>query len=442
MEPTRSSEESVGGSVKRPTTLNLLLSPIESPFRTPFELTPQRTVIEKLIEAFKQSPQSLGGFFSSDDAEQLGNNFFQRLLEIKDSGCLTPTVRSAFPLSGTEENSLPDLDTPTLYNFICRQAAVQQQQQQQQQQQASVSTPIILCSPTRLSQSLTEALSKLGNGAGDQSITIDTSLGCDLNSVQNAIQNTLSITLPGTSKDLTNLQLCSGPHQFDLTNTSVSVTNPTNAPILSQPSGLKLEQMAAELNTALTTDPNQSLTDPLFWPLLIQTSIANDQSASQQFDTRNTVGQMSSPLDDHDATRPSSVTNGADTVGDFDRGSIAAAGNTLAFRSSSSPVSSNSSISQPHAPDSGSRDTRLDPTEQLRMRLERKRARNRDAARKCRERKIVLIKRLEKEAAHLTEENKALRHRVLRYLREVDRLKLFVVHHLQNECPAVGSKHA
>uniref|UniRef100_A0A183B4Y9 Transcription factor AP-1 n=1 Tax=Echinostoma caproni TaxID=27848 RepID=A0A183B4Y9_9TREM len=194
------------------------------------------------------------------------------------------------------------LDTPTLYNFISRQAAVQQQQQQQQQ--ASVSTSTILCLPTHMSQSLTEALSKLGNGVGDQSITIDTSLGCDLNSVQSAIQNTLSITFPGTSKDLTNLQLCSGPHQFDLTNTSVSVTNPTNAPILFQPPALKLEQMAAELNTALTTDPNQSLTDPLFWPLPIQTSIANDHSASQQLDARNTVGQMNSPLDDRDATKP------------------------------------------------------------------------------------------------------------------------------------------
>lgn len=361
------------------------------------------------------------------------------MVENKDFGCLTPIIRSAASIPGTEETNLADIDSPTLFNFVCQQAAAQQQHQ------SNVSTPIILCSPTNLPQPLTEALSKLGTGvtAADQSITIDTSsLSCDLNSVQTALQNALSITLPGASKDLSSLQICNtGPNQVDLANAPVTNANISSGTLLSQPGGLKLEQMAAELSSTLSTDQGHSLaTDPLFWRLLIQTSIANDHTVSHQFDVRgaNTL-LSSSPQDEHDATRPSSVTNGSDPVGDFDHVTTAV-GTTLAFRSSSSPVSSNSSLSQTHAADSGSRDTRLDPTEQSRMRLERKRARNRDAARKCRERKIVLIKRLEKEVVHLTEENKVLRNRYLRCMREIDRLKLFVVQHLRNQCPAMMNK--
>ncbi|THD26891.1 hypothetical protein D915_001795 [Fasciola hepatica] len=436
MEPTQNSDEVANGSVKRPTTLNLLLSPMDSSLRSSFDRTPQRSVVE-IIEALLQSPQNLRGFLGTDEAEQLGNNLLQKLAENKDFGCLTPIIRPTASMSGTEETSLADIDSPMLYNFVCQQAAAQQQQ-------SNVSTPIILCSPTNLSQPLTEALNKLSTSvATDQSITIDTStLSCDLNAVQTALQNALSIALPGASKDLSSLQVCNGgPHQLDLGNTPVDNANIAGT-LLSQPAGLKLEQMAAELSSTLSADQSHSLaTDPLFWRLLIQTSIANDHTVSHQFDTRGATTTLlgSSPLDEHDTTRPSSVTNGTDPVGELDR--VTTAAGTLAFRSSSSPVSSNSSLSQTHAPDSGSRDTRLDPTEQSRMRLERKRARNRDAARKCRERKIVLIKRLEKEVVHLTEENKVLRNRYFRCMREIDRLKLFVVQHLRNQCPVMVNKH-
>ena len=162
--------------------------------------------------------------------------------------------------------------------------------------------------------------------------------------------------------------------------------------------------------------------DGLRWPLHVQT----DAELSSH---ETPVASATSPKDLGDV-RPSSVENSE-------------SGNIRGTRSSSaSSVSSssqaNSSSNKVTSP--GLKDMRLDPSEQSRMRLERKRARNRDAARKCRERKIRLIKSLEKDVLHLSEENKALRNRLSRSRVEVERLKVFVVNHLDKDCTAVSNK--
>uniref|UniRef100_A0A0V0JBI6 BZIP domain-containing protein n=1 Tax=Schistocephalus solidus TaxID=70667 RepID=A0A0V0JBI6_SCHSO len=72
------------------------------------------------------------------------------------------------------------------------------------------------------------------------------------------------------------------------------------------------------------------------------------------------------------------------------------------------------------------------------QRLERKRARNRDAARKCRERKINLIKSLEKEVGQLTEENEQLRSKLSQTQADVERLKVFLQNHVESPCPILS----
>ena len=69
-------------------------------------------------------------------------------------------------------------------------------------------------------------------------------------------------------------------------------------------------------------------------------------------------------------------------------------------------------------------------------RLEQKRARNRDAARRCRERKIRLIETLEKKVSQLSETNRQLKRELEQTQGEVECLRKFVEQHFQ---PRTGS---
>ncbi|VDQ14808.1 unnamed protein product [Trichobilharzia regenti] len=135
------------------------------------------------------------------------------------------------------------------------------------------------------------------------------------------------------------------------------------------------------------------------WPLNIQTNLPPVDTT----ENHRTVS-VTSPQDPDD-TRPSSVDIGLEQNDNIPN---------IRSSSVSSVSSSSQGNSSRNVAGSNLKDTRLDPSEQSRMRLERKRARNRDAARKCRERKIRLIKSLEKDVIHLSEENKVLRNRLSR----------------------------
>ncbi|KAL3317028.1 hypothetical protein Ciccas_004321 [Cichlidogyrus casuarinus] len=81
---------------------------------------------------------------------------------------------------------------------------------------------------------------------------------------------------------------------------------------------------------------------------------------------------------------------------------------------------------------SRSNDSSVDHTQI--QRLERKRARNRDAAKKCRERKLSLIHSLQGYVQQILEDNKALRSQISAEKEEVKRLKNFVVNHIEKDC--------
>lgn len=71
-----------------------------------------------------------------------------------------------------------------------------------------------------------------------------------------------------------------------------------------------------------------------------------------------------------------------------------------------------------------------------RNKLEQKRARNRDAARRCRERKIQLIDRLEKHVTELSTTNKQLQKQLCDTQEEVERLRRFMKQHMDSpSCP-------
>ncbi|VDO09606.1 unnamed protein product [Rodentolepis nana] len=72
-----------------------------------------------------------------------------------------------------------------------------------------------------------------------------------------------------------------------------------------------------------------------------------------------------------------------------------------------------------------------DATSTQMNRLEQKRARNRDAARRCRERKIRLIETLEKKVTQLSETNRQLKMELEQTQNEVDCLRHFVEQHFK-----------
>lgn len=77
---------------------------------------------------------------------------------------------------------------------------------------------------------------------------------------------------------------------------------------------------------------------------------------------------------------------------------------------------------------------------QERIKLERKRQRNRVAASKCRRRKLERISRLEEKVKLLKGENAELSAVVLRLKEHVCRLKEQVMEHVQNGCQIVGGQ--
>ncbi|CAI2736483.1 unnamed protein product [Schistosoma spindalis] len=418
----------------RPTTLNILLdntikSPALSSFLTPSleELQPiLRSEVEKILQHLKASPQTPGSFLNpkhvTEEQERFANVFTQKLNELRDASSLASLTAALSPVTSAVNNSglyninLADFNSQNLPNFaeLCRQAS----------QSGINTTPasILFYSPACFDaqsfpgvQAVTPGLVAFQsqqtdsvNSTSEPSITLTN------------LQNSLSISLPNTAQpatdsEVTTVQLPNGLRLGITTNGA------------SQASVLQMLGIDPQPELAHHAHiQNQSL-DPSLWPLNIQTNLPpNDTS-----DSRRTAS-ASSPQDPDDA-RPSSV-------------DINLEQNDPMRNVRSSSVSSVSSSSQGNSSRnvavSNLKDTRLDPTEQSRMRLERKRARNRDAARKCRERKIRLIKSLEKDVIHLSEENRALRNRLSRSRIEVERLKMFVVNHLDKDCPALSSKVA
>ena len=72
--------------------------------------------------------------------------------------------------------------------------------------------------------------------------------------------------------------------------------------------------------------------------------------------------------------------------------------------------------------------------DKLKIKIDKKRARNRDAARKCRERKLQLMKKLEKEVQILTHQKGDLENRALCQKKQIENLKAVIVQHLKSGC--------
>ncbi|KAF5403526.1 BZIP transcription factor [Paragonimus heterotremus] len=418
----------------RPTTLNILLdnglkSPLLPSFLTPSleELPPVlRTEVEKLLQQWKSSPQTPGSFLNpkhvTDEQERFANAFTQKLNELQDANCLASIATALSPAALNSSSlynvTLPEITAQNLPNFaeLCRQAV--------QQQSGLSNPPILLYSSGSLNaHALAAAHTKNSTNMSSQQSSVfeDAQTLNDVN-LQNSLKGSVSLTLPTTAlslsnKEMTTLQLPNGM-KFEIT-TNGGVTPASVLKLLG------INTASNDLPRTSGSETNQSSVDSLFWPLQVQPPAANEVSHVEG----TYPNLLASPRNEND-TRPSSVANSLDQA-EISR----------PIRSASS-VSSSSSISQTAGKETTSnfKDTRLDPIEQYRMRLERKRARNRDAARKCRERKIRLIKSLEKDVLHLSEENKTLRNRLSRSKFEVERLKLFVANHLEKECSAISSK--
>ncbi|KAF7255746.1 hypothetical protein EG68_07177, partial [Paragonimus skrjabini miyazakii] len=348
--------------------------------------------------------------------------FTQKLNELQDANCLA-SIATALSPAALSSNSLynvtlPEITAQNLPNFaeLCRQAV--------QQQSGLSNPPILLYSSGSLNaHALAAAHTKTSTNVSSQQSSVfeDAQTLNDIN-LQNSLKGSVSLTLPTTAlslsnKEMTTLQLPNGM-KFEIT-TNGGVTPASVLKLLG------INTASNDLPRTSGSEANQSSVDSLFWPLQVQPPATNEVSHVEG----TYPNLLASPRNEND-TRPSSVANSLDQA-EISR----------PIRSASS-VSSSSSISQTTGKETTSnfKDTRLDPIEQYRMRLERKRARNRDAARKCRERKIRLIKSLEKDVLHLSEENKTLRNRLSRSKFEVERLKLFVANHLEKECSAISSK--
>ncbi|KAK4474389.1 hypothetical protein MN116_001549 [Schistosoma mekongi] len=417
----------------RPTTLNILLdntikSPALSSFLTPSleELQPiLRSEVEKILQHLKASPQTPGSFLNpkhvTEEQERFANVFTQKLNELRDASSLASLTAALSPVTSAVNNSalyninLTDINSQSIPNFaeLCRQAS-----------QGGINTtpPSILfyspaCFDTQSFPSVQAVTPGLVAFQSHQPESVNPT--SEQNITLTNLQNSLSISLPNaihpaTDSEVATVQL---PNGLRL---GITTSGASQASILQM---LGIESQS-ELGHHAQIQ-NQPL-DPSLWPLNIQTNLPPDNSESHR-----TVS-ASSPRDPDDA-RPSSVDinlEQADRMPNIRSSSVSSVSSSSQGNSSKNILGSNL------------KDTRLDPTEQSRMRLERKRARNRDAARKCRERKIRLIKSLEKDVIHLSEENKALRNRLSRSRVEVERLKMFVVNHLDKDCPALSGKVA
>ncbi|XP_054711855.1 transcription factor Jun-like [Uloborus diversus] len=83
----------------------------------------------------------------------------------------------------------------------------------------------------------------------------------------------------------------------------------------------------------------------------------------------------------------------------------------------------------------------IDLEDQERLKLERKRLRNRIAASKCRRRKLERIARLEDKVAHLKNENNELSNHVTRLREHVCQLKQQVMDHVRSGCEILMSSY-
>ncbi|CAH8627965.1 unnamed protein product [Heterobilharzia americana] len=412
MDKNRNSDDSLSAEpipskvspAPRPTTLNILLdntikSPGLSSFLTPSleELQPiLRSEVEKILQHLKASPQTPGSFLNPKHVTE---------------------EQERFANSNLYNVNLTDITPQNLPNFagLCRQAS-----------QSGISTTpasILFYSPTCFDAQSLPGIQTVtpGGFVAFQSPQTEPVNPISEPSITFAnLQNSLSISLPNAAQpsadnEVTTVQL---PNGLRL---GISTNGASQASVLQM---LGLEPQPELVHRAQIT--NQTI-DHSLWPLNIQTNLPSADTS----DGHRTVS-VNSPQDADD-TRPSSVDIGLDQTDAIPN---------IRSSSVSSVSSSSQGNSSKNISGSNPKDCRLDPTEQSRMRLERKRARNRDAARKCRERKIRLIKSLEKDVIHLSEENKALRNRLSRSRIEVERLKMFVVNHLDKDCPALSGKVA
>ncbi|PAA49225.1 hypothetical protein BOX15_Mlig030395g2 [Macrostomum lignano] len=91
----------------------------------------------------------------------------------------------------------------------------------------------------------------------------------------------------------------------------------------------------------------------------------------------------------------------------------------------------------------GSTSRRLGLGDQEQLKLERKRQRNRDAARKCRERKLERIRFLEERVAELKSQNSRLQRTAVDLREQVKTLQHVIVEHTKRGCSlkdSLGSK--
>ncbi|CAH8654202.1 unnamed protein product [Heterobilharzia americana] len=383
--------------------------------------------VEKILQHLKASPQTPGSFLNpkhvTEEQERFANVFTQKLNELRDASGLASLTAALSPATSAVNSSnlynvnLTDITPQNLPNFagLCRQAS-----------QSGISTTpasILFYSPTCFDAQSLPGIQTVtpGGFVAFQSPQTEPVNPISEPSITFAnLQNSLSISLPNAAQpsadnEVTTVQL---PNGLRL---GISTNGASQASVLQM---LGLEPQPELVHRAQIT--NQTI-DHSLWPLNIQTNLPSADTS----DGHRTVS-VNSPQDADD-TRPSSVDIGLDQTDAIPN---------IRSSSVSSVSSSSQGNSSKNISGSNPKDCRLDPTEQSRMRLERKRARNRDAARKCRERKIRLIKSLEKDVIHLSEENKALRNRLSRSRIEVERLKMFVVNHLDKDCPALSGKVA
>ncbi|VDD83259.1 unnamed protein product [Mesocestoides corti] len=195
---------------------------------------------------------------------------------------------------------------------------------------------------------------------------------------------------------------------------AAAVSSSITAPLVSSPTVvLPSSTAAAAAAAAAATSRNI---------LLLNDSVAKTSASSdakeldhhQDLVSSSTAGLQENSLLDSDSNRPtrpsssdSSLLSGAPPMGRRRYSGL-----------SSRPVTVGESL-----------------TSQL-NRLEQKRARNRDAARRCRERKIRLIETLEKKVSQLTETNKQLKRELEQTQNEVECLRQFVEQHFKS--PAAG----
>ncbi|VEL19437.1 unnamed protein product [Protopolystoma xenopodis] len=426
---------SQGSSALRPNSLNLPIgvesrtqapTPIPTPSLgdiNPILLTPE---FERILQHLKASPQTPGSFlnpkFVSEEQEKFANVFTQKLNEFKDQACFaTLATNSGHPnvimnptnqmaSSASELGPQQFIDISNLAGII--QKSVQQSQEQYTQHSFILLSPTGVdprslsghsASQTFFNQLATDnSVNTLVLGTQGSSVTGSLALAIpqqatfkqDNNTLQMPVSFSISMPTQGQAQTVPTAQTFIPLKSTNRSNADAALGNISNSPSMS--ASVRPCSEASDPSTHLFSDCGQT-SEPA--SLDVNTRISSDV-----FDSRRPI-------------RCSSASSES---------------------SSSHPLTESSKLDSSRLSDLSS-NSRIDPNEQSKLRLERKRARNRDAARKCRERKIRLIRTLEKDVAQLTEENKRLKNKLTQSRNEVERLKLFVINHLEKGCPIVIS---